>query len=82
MFNLVTELGFQLLITQEPNTERQVWGKIKDSFVEESFVWGGLTNGCEKKRGKSKGEKGRYKHLNAESQRLARRDKKAFFSDQ
>ena len=36
------------------------------------------------KRGeaKSKGEKERYKHLNAEFQRTARRDKKAFFSDQ
>ena len=31
---------------------------------------------------KSKGEKGRYKHMNAEFQRKARRDKKAFFSDQ
>ena len=31
---------------------------------------------------KSKGEKGRYKHLNAEFQRIARRDKKAFFSNQ
>ena len=38
---------------------------------------------AEKKReGKSKGEKERYKHLNAEFQRIARRDKKAFFSDQ
>ena len=45
-------------------------------------VWGSLTNSCEKKRGKSKGEKERYKHLNAEFQRIARRDKKAFFSDQ
>ena len=43
-------------------------------------VWGGLTNSCEKKR--SKGEKERYKHLNAEFQRIARRDKKAFFSNQ
>ena len=36
------------------------------------------------KRGevKSKGEKERYTHLNAEFQRIARRDKKAFFSDQ
>ena len=36
------------------------------------------------KRGevKSKGEKERYKHLNEEFQRTARRDKKAFFSDQ
>ena len=31
---------------------------------------------------KSKGEKERYKHLNAEFQRIARRDKKVFFSDQ
>ena len=31
---------------------------------------------------KSKGEKKRYKHLNAEFQRLASRDKKAFLSDQ
>ena len=31
---------------------------------------------------KSKGEKERYKHLNAEFQRIARRDKKAFFSAQ
>ena len=37
---------------------------------------------CEKKRSKSKGEKERYKHLNAEFQRIARRDKKAFLSDQ
>ena len=31
---------------------------------------------------KSKGKKERYKHLNAEFQRIARRDKKAFLSDQ
>ena len=31
---------------------------------------------------KIKGEKERYTHLNAEFQRIARRDKKAFFSDQ
>ena len=46
-------------------------------------VWGGLTNSCEKKRGeKKKGETERYKHLNAEFQRIARRDQKAFFSNQ
>ena len=44
--------------------------------------WGELKNSCEKKRSKSKGEKERYEHLNAEFQRIARRDKKAFFSDQ
>ena len=35
-----------------------------------------------KEKGKSKGKKKRYKHLNAEFQRIARRDKKAFLSDQ
>ena len=45
-------------------------------------VWGGLTNSCEKIKVKSKGEKERYKHLNAEFQRIAMRDKKAFLSDQ
>ena len=38
---------------------------------------------AEKRRdAKGKGEKGKYTHLNAEFQRIARRDKKAFFSDQ
>ena len=45
-------------------------------------VWGGLTNSCEKKRSKKQRRKERYKHLNAEFQSTARRDKKAFFSDQ
>ena len=35
-----------------------------------------------RREAKSKGEKERYKHLNAKFQRLAKRDKKAFFSDQ
>ena len=34
-----------------------------------------------RREAKSKGEKERYKHLNAEFQRIARRDKKAFLSD-
>ena len=45
-------------------------------------VWGGLTNSYEKKRNEKEGEKVRYKHLNAEFQRIARRDKKAFLSYQ
>ena len=45
-------------------------------------VWGGLTNSCEKKRRENKGEKERYKYVNTEFQRIARRDKKAFLSDQ
>ena len=44
-------------------------------------AWGGLTNSFEKKRSKKQGEKEKYKHLNAEFQRIARRDK-AFFSNQ
>ena len=35
-----------------------------------------------RREAKSKGEKESYKHLNAEFQRIARRDKKAFFSEQ
>ena len=45
-------------------------------------AWGGLTNSWGKMRAKGKGEKERYTHLNAEYQRIARRDKKAFLSDQ
>ena len=46
-------------------------------------VWGGFTNSCEKKSSKKKkGEKENYTHLNAEFQRIARGDKKAFLSDQ
>ena len=45
-------------------------------------IWGGLTNSCEEKRGKKQRRKKRYKHLNAEFQRIARRDKKAFFRNQ
>ena len=37
---------------------------------------------AKRREGKSNGEKERYKHLNAEFQRIARRDKKAFLSDQ
>ena len=45
-------------------------------------VWGGLTNNCEKREAKSKREKESYRHLNAQFQRIARRDKKAFLSNQ
>ena len=45
-------------------------------------VWGGLTNSCEKKTSENQRRKERYTHMNAEFQRIARRDKKAFFSDQ
>ena len=42
----------------------------------------GLQIAVKRREVKNKGEKERYKHLNAEFQRLARRDKKAFLSDQ
>ena len=45
-------------------------------------VWGPLANSCEKKRSKKQGEKERYNNLNAEFQRIARRDNKVFLSDQ
>ena len=41
-----------------------------------------LQTAMKRKEAKGKGEKERYKHLNAEFQRIARRDKKAFLSDQ
>ena len=44
-------------------------------------VKGGLTNSYEKNRRQRQREKERYKHLNAEFQRIARRDKKAFLGD-
>ena len=44
-------------------------------------VWGVLTNSCEKKRSEKQRRKEKI-YLNAEFQRITRRDKKAFFSDQ
>ena len=45
-------------------------------------VWEALEIAVKRREAKSKGEKERYGHLNAEFQRIARRDKKAFFSNQ
>ena len=53
----------------------------KRNAKKKNAISGGLTNNCERKEAKSKGEKERYTHLNAEFQRIARRDKKAFLSD-
>ena len=41
-----------------------------------------LQRAVKRREAKSRGEKERHKHLNAEFQRIARRDKKAFFRDQ
>ena len=45
-------------------------------------LWEALQIAVKRRETKSKGEKETYKHLNAEFQRIARRDKKAFFSYQ
>ena len=45
-------------------------------------VWEALQIAVKRREMKSKGEEERYKCLNAEFQRIARRDKKAFFSNQ
>ena len=45
-------------------------------------VWEALQIAVKRREANSRGEKERYKHLNAEFQRIARRDKKALFSDQ
>ena len=45
-------------------------------------IRGGLTNSCEKKRSEKQRRKGKISHYNAEFQRIARRDKKDFLSDQ
>ena len=45
-------------------------------------VWEALQIAVKRREAKCKGEKERYKHLNAEFQRIARRDKKPFFSNQ
>ena len=44
-------------------------------------AWEALQTAVKRREAKSKGEKKRYKHLNAEFQRITRRDKKAFLSD-
>ena len=45
-------------------------------------VWGGLTNCCEKKRSEKQRRKGKIYSFECRVSRIARRDKKAFFSDQ
>ena len=44
-------------------------------------VWGGLKNSYEKKRNENRRREGKIVPLNAEFQRIARRDKKAFLSN-
>ena len=75
----------------------ELWTEVRDIVQETGIKTIPIENKCKKakwlseealqiavkrREAKSKGEKDRYKHLNAEFQRIARRDKKAFLSDQ
>ena len=75
----------------------ELWTEVHDIVQETGIKTIPMEKKCEKakwlseeilqiavkrKEAKSKGEKERYSHLNAEFQRIARRDKKAFLSDQ
>ena len=75
----------------------ELWNDARDIVQETSIKTIPMEKKCKKEKwlsgealqiavkrreAKSKGEKERYKRLNAEFQRIARRDKKAFFSDQ
>ena len=68
--NIVQETGIKT-IPMEKKCKKEKW------LSEEA-----LQIAVKRSKAKSKGEKERDKHLNAEFQRIARRDKKAFFSDQ
>ena len=70
----------------------ELWNEVRDIGQETGIKTIPMEKKCKKEKwlsglvvkrreAKSKGEKERYKHLNAEFQRIARRDKKAFFSD-
>ena len=75
----------------------ELWNEVRDTVQETGIKTIPIEKKCKKakwlsgealqiavkrREAKSKGEKERYKHLNAEFQRIARRDKKAFLSDQ
>ena len=75
----------------------ELWNEVRDTVQETGIKTIPMEKKCKKARwlsgealqiavkrreAKNKEEKERYKHLNAEFQRIARRDKKAFFSDQ
>ena len=75
----------------------ELWNEIRDIVQETGIKTTTMEKKCKKakwlskealqiavkrREAKSKGEKEKYKHLNAEFQRIARRHKKAFLSDQ
>ena len=83
-----------ILIDREPD---ELWTEVPDIVQETGIKTILMEKNCKKakllpeealpitvkrREAKSKGERERYSHLNAEFQRIARRDKKAFLSDQ
>ena len=68
--DIVQEIGIKI-ISMEKKCKKATW------LSEEA-----LQIAVKRREAKSKGEKQRYSHLNAEFQRIARRDKKAFLSNQ
>ena len=66
---MITEEGF--LIPKKKKCKKAKW-----------LSGEALQIAVKRRKAKSTGEKERYKHLNAEFQRIARRDKKAFFSNE
>ena len=70
--DIVQETGIKT-IPMEKKCKKAKW------LSEEALTY---SIAMKRREAKSKGEKERYKHLNAEFQRIARRDKEAFFSDQ
>ena len=74
--------GVPLLLSYHFAVSYCSWGS-QGKNTEVAWLSGEVLQIAEKKReAKSKGEKERYTHLNTEFQRIARRDKKAFFSIQ
>ena len=70
-------------IVQETDLYRRQTTPNKKKYKKAKWLSEEVLQIAEKRREvKSKGEKERYKHLNAEFQRIARRDKKGFLSDQ
>ena len=68
-------------IVQETRIKTIPMGKKKKRKKAKWLSQEALQIAVKRREVKSKGEKERYKHLNAELQRIARRDKKAHFSD-
>ena len=80
LIECLIKYGMRLMILYRRQGSRPSPWKTKAKS--KMAVWGGLKIAVKRREAKSKGEKERYTHLHVEFQRIARRDKKAFLSDQ